>query len=90
MGIDFMTAIGSVAATLGNVKVTSITASGDGAVVAPAGYTPFNIEVDASSPESTFVFALDTATAGAKSMTITIISDATVSPYTFDVALTVA
>ncbi len=79
-----------LAATLGNVKVTSIVASGDGVVVAPAGYTPFNIEVDAISPDSTFLFALDTATAGAKSMTITIISDATVSPYTFDVALTVA
>ena len=79
-----------LSAATGNIKVSSIAASGDGAVVAPAGYTPFNIAKDASSPDSTFVFALDTATAGAKSMTITIISDATVSPYTFDVTLTVA
>lgn len=79
-----------ISATLGNVKVSSIEVSIDGSVVAPAGYTPFNIELGASSPDSTFIYAIDTATVGSKTMSIAIISDATVSPFTFDVALTVA
>ena len=64
--------------------------SGDGSEVAPAGYTPFNIAKDASSPDETFVFAIDTATVGNKSITITIVSDATVSPYTLSVDVTVS
>lgn len=69
------------------LTATSVAVSGDGSFSA-VGFTPLTL--DDSLENNQWVVRMDTASAGAKSATVTIVSDDAASPYTVTLTLTVA
>jgi len=73
------------------VKITAVVASGDGDFNAPngaVGVVP--VLVDDSTSIQEWVANIDTSTVGAKTLTITITNDGTVTTHNFDLTVTVS
>ncbi len=77
----------ATANSLVTVSTNGVTGTGDGSF-AEIGYTP--ITLDDATESNGFLVSMDTTSAGAKTFTVTIVSNDAASPYTFDITLTVA